>query len=134
MIDKFNDITTKQILDALETALEKLDIPGVRLVYGGGSFNERRFNLRLEAVLIGAEKKALARVQFEALAREVGLTPDDYGREFQRPNDDKRYRVVGVDFTRGRHPIVVEDVATGKRYGFPEMAALYIRSAQQGGE
>ena len=70
------------------------------------------------------------RMLFEALAKEYGLSPDDFGREFSTGRE--RFRVAGIDPRRPKYPISATRVPDGKGYKFTaENVALLLQAAMK---
>jgi hypothetical protein len=61
--------------------------------------------------------------EFKKLATYYGLTPDDYGREFQTFNG--RYRLKGIKTRAKKYPFLAEDVVTGKMFKFGRQQIMH---------
>lgn len=66
------------------------------------------------------------RLRFEALAEAFGLSPADYGRQFNTGRE--QFRITGLDPCRPKYPVSAERVPDGKGFKFTaEQVALLLQ-------
>jgi len=67
------------------------------------------------------------RLLFEALAEEVGLAPEDFGKEFSTGRET--FRIVGLDPRRPKYPVSAERTPDGRSFKFTaENVAMLLRA------
>jgi hypothetical protein len=88
------------------------------------------FGVRVSIPLPDGSSLDPERILFEALAEELGLSPDDFGREFSTGRE--RFRVAGIDPRRPKYPISATRIPDGKGYKFTaENVALLLKAAMK---
>lgn len=130
-VTKLDEATVKVLTDRVAKHLETMAVAGITFSVAGGSFNDLEVTLRVKLTLTGEAKKRAERAQFEALAHFLDLEPAHWGKQFRRAKDPDLYRVAGIDLTNREFPLVVERVSDGKRFGFPKIAAIYVKGASE---
>lgn len=86
-------------------------------------------DLRVTFVVGGAEGlEEKEKTTFALYARSYGLEATDYGNVIKSSGKD--YKLVGFNTKARRYPFLMEEVATGKRIRFGEMAKDRIIAAR----
>jgi hypothetical protein len=116
-ITKMDRDATRRINDALKNALESTAaLLGLNVSVRGGTFDplDGTFRPRIEFSVAGADRLA-----FDRVCELVGLTPEDFGREFT--SRGRTFRVTGVNPRSPKFPIVATCVETGRPYKFQKL-------------
>ena len=70
------------------------------------------------------------RVRFEALAEAFGLSPTDYGRQFN--TGWEQIRITGIDPRRPKCPVSAERISDGQGFKFTtDQAALLLQKGMR---
>jgi hypothetical protein len=114
------EMDKRQAREIGEAALEEMrkvaDRYGMTVEYRGGSFTSSgAFSPKFEFKTRDAD-----RLEFQRVAWQLGLRPEDFGRTFQ--SEGRTFRVTGVNLRASRLPVLAVEVSTGKTYKFPEAA------------
>ena len=90
--------------------------PGVPDGGGRASTGEGYYTVRVSLVTVAPEEIALAKEAraFRDLADAFGLRPEWLGRALT--TEGREVRIVGLKPRATRHPVVIEEIATGQRF------------------
>jgi hypothetical protein len=90
--------------------VEANDITGVDLRWGFDA------SFRVSIPLPDGTALDPERLRFEALAEAFGLSPADYGRQFNTGRD--HFRITGIDPRRPKYPVSAERIPDGQGFKF----------------
>src|SRR4051794_28034538 len=116
----------KRVVEEARPALEEVAARlGLTVKFGGGKFDPEvgTFSPKIEFAIDGVEER-----KFRADAWTVGLEPDDWHREFT--TNGKRFRLVGVNPRAPKFALLVEEVATRKKFKLGVTAVAKVIEAR----
>lgn len=130
-------ITAKNGEAIVEGALEKLAAYAAELGLGvkqEGRWQYYRDGSTLQVKLqfiVGGEQgvEDKERATFDLYARMFGLEPQDFGAEIV--SQGKRYKLIGFNTKARKYPFLMEEIATGNKIRFAEMAKDRIIAARK---
>ena len=134
---KVTKITAKNGQELVDGAMEKLAAYAAEL--GLGVKQEGRWQyyrdgsalqLKLQFVVggeAGVEEKE--REKFDLYARSFGLEPQDFGAVIT--SRGKQYKLIGFNTKARKFPYLMEEVATGEKIRFSDMAKERIIAARK---
>lgn len=117
-INQFDMVTAKEVMRRAEAALAPLaEEFGLTLTPKGSSYDETVLRLRVElGIRQLADGRSADQAQFEKFCVIYGLSPNEFGREFE--HGGIRYKIVAVQPSRDKRPIVGARTRDGKRFLF----------------
>lgn len=117
-INQFDRVTAKEVIRRAEAALAPLaEEFGLTLTPKGSSYDDTVLRLRVElGIRQLADGRSSDQAQFEKYCVIYGLSPKEFGREFDYCKD--RYKIVAVQPSRDKRPIVGARTRDGKRFLF----------------
>ena len=104
--------------------VEARDITGVDLRWG--------FDAAFRVSIPMQDGTALdpERLRFEALAEAFGLSPADYGRQFNTARE--RFKITGIDPRRPKYPVSAERIPDGQGFKFTsDQVALLLQNGMR---
>jgi hypothetical protein len=122
---EFNKEKVRAISNEIEAAVQVVaQAHGIVIKRGAASYTDSNFSLALKISTIGegGVVQSQERLDFLSMAHFYGLKAEDIDQEFNYAGD--RYKVVGLKRKSTKFPILVEKIATGKRFKFPEAAVI----------
>lgn len=104
--------------------VEARDITGVDLRWG--------FDAAFRVSIPMQDGTALdpERLRFEALAEAFGLSPADFGRQFDTARE--RFKITGIDPRRPKYPVSAERIPDGQGFKFTsDQVALLLQNGMR---
>lgn len=117
-MDKVSAARIRAELDAL---LDHLREKGVAAVIGRGLYTDTQITFKVTIAEERPDGLVMTKEagDFQRLAVSMGMRPEWLGRVFYHCG--KKYRLLGYYSRRRKYPILVQEVATGKKYKFTKM-------------
>jgi len=104
--------------------VEAQDITGVDLRWGFDA------TFRVSIPLPDGTAPDPERLRFEALAEAFGLSPADYGRQFNTGREP--FRITGIDPRRPKYPVSAERIPDGQGFKFTsDQVALLLQKGMR---
>jgi hypothetical protein len=104
--------------------VEAQDITGVDLRWGFDA------TFRVSIPLPDGTALDPERLRFEALAEAFGLSPADYGRQFNTGRE--QFRITGIDPRRPKYPVSAERIPDGQGFKFTsDQVALLLQKGMR---
>jgi hypothetical protein len=116
-IRSFDRPTVRTLREEIESALRPLcEKHGLSLEVGRANFDYQSLTFKVQLAVAGEEGVAMTREaqDFKLLAPQLGLSPDDLGREITAGGN--QYKILGYRRLARKTPIIVERQPDGKQF------------------
>jgi len=115
--------TCKFLREQLDEALSAMALPlGLTAKAGSARYDGNTVDFKVTLALAGHDAN---RTEFDRCCIAFGLTPEDYGKEFQFRR--KTWKLVGIKIRASKYPIIAE--REGKRWKLPREAVESLKKA-----
>tara|TARA_R110000824_G_scaffold6082_6_gene28017 strand:+ start:1589 stop:1954 length:366 start_codon:yes stop_codon:yes gene_type:complete len=117
-MDRFTRPTLRALDVEIDAALAVVaEKHGMTFTRAGGRFSDTTYTPKISFSIVS---ESGIPADFTRHATVIGLSADDFGREFTTYRGV--YRITGINLRARKYPVMAECLSTGKRYKFPVSA------------